>query len=243
MDRGIATALLAGMAALISTVNAAAATSAVPSIDVKVQAVAKHYGAQVDPGGGWRKWPVLAVALKPRAGLDSQKYTVLVTVALAEGDARDLLGRDAEARRRAVGFGVCPSRGDPLYEVLSAEDHIEIQAVYHGNVAADVDCRVYAVGVERQRTPLKSSGAQPTKANESIYEKSVLQATTSDRLTNADLAWHALNTYGWDCEEVVRRDEQKGDYFMITCKNGKRLRVYPREGQHPVIRNARGGYE
>ncbi|QWF62937.1 hypothetical protein KM864_18700 (plasmid) [Ralstonia solanacearum] len=30
---------------------------------------------------------------------------------------------------------------------------------------------------------------------------------SSEGLTKADIAWHALNTYGWDCEEVIKQDE------------------------------------
>jgi hypothetical protein len=61
-------------------------------------------------------------------------------------------------------------------------------------------------------------------------------------LTKADLAWHALNTYGWDCDEVVDRGEQRGDYFVISCSSGLQLRVYPRPNQQPRITNIEGGY-
>jgi hypothetical protein len=80
-------------------------------------------------------------------------------------------------------------------------------------------------------------------ARDSIYEHDITKATKSYGLSNADLAWHALNTYGWDCNEVVERGESNGTYFTITCASGTRLRVYPRQGQHPRITNSRGTYE
>src|SRR3954471_24388943 len=45
--------------------------------------------------------------------------------------------------------------------------------------------------------------AERSKASESAYESDITKANTSDGLTKADLAWHAQNTYGWDCEEVI----------------------------------------
>ncbi len=84
---------------------------------------------------------------------------------------------------------------------------------------------------------------EPTKASSSSYNKNVLQATTSNGLSKSDLAWHALNTYGWDCEEVTSKSEStSGGYFFIECTSGKRLRVYLRKGQHPKITNESGGY-
>lgn len=84
---------------------------------------------------------------------------------------------------------------------------------------------------------------EPTRAAESRYNQDMRLATTSSGLSLADLAWHAVNTYGWDCEEVVKREPQQGDYYVITCSNGTRLRVYPRSGAHPKIMNTRGGYD
>lgn len=86
--------------------------------------------------------------------------------------------------------------------------------------------------------------AEPTKASQSSYEKNFSGATTSNNLTKADLAWHALNTYGWDCSEVVSKDKPTGDgSFVITCSNGKKFRVYPRQGKHPKITNMQGTYK
>lgn len=85
---------------------------------------------------------------------------------------------------------------------------------------------------------------EPTKAIESSYNIDIRKATTSVNLTKADLAWHAVNTYGWDCEEVVSKDELNSDgYFCIKCSSGLKLHVYPRQGQHPKITNESGGYE
>src|SRR5215213_2419836 len=85
--------------------------------------------------------------------------------------------------------------------------------------------------------------SEPTRASESEYNRDITKATTSQGLTNAGIAWHALNTYAWDCEEVISRESQVGDYFVVTCSNGTKLRVYPRAGQHPRITNSSGGYD
>ena len=68
-----------------------------------------------------------------------------------------------------------------------------------------------------------SAGAgEPTKASESrcaplSFREVVKQCHTSEGLTKADLAWHATNTYGWDCDEVTSRGKDKGAYYIITC--------------------------
>lgn len=92
---------------------------------------------------------------------------------------------------------------------------------------------------EDSTTPVPSD---PTRASESEYNEDITKARTSRDLSNADLAWHAQNTYGWNCDEVVSREPQTGDFFVVTCSNGARLRVYPRSGQHPRITNEQGGY-
>jgi hypothetical protein len=70
----------------------------------------------------------------------------------------------------------------------------------------------------------------------------IANAYTSYGLSNADLAWHAKNTYGWNCNSVVRKAPQTGGFYFITCGNGKRLRVYPRANKHPRITNENGGW-
>ena len=84
---------------------------------------------------------------------------------------------------------------------------------------------------------------EPTKATSSSYNTDIRRATTSSGLSKADLAWHAQNTYGWDCSEVVSKGEMtSGGYFFIECTSGKKFRVYPRSGQHPKITNESGDY-
>ncbi len=89
----------------------------------------------------------------------------------------------------------------------------------------------------------KSTPKGATKAVESVYNSDITLAYTSVGLTKADLAWHALNTYGWDCRDVVSVAEDIGDFYIITCRSRVQLRVYPRWGQHPRITNIRGTYE
>lgn len=68
---------------------------------------------------------------------------------------------------------------------------------------------------ERNTSP-PSSQSEPTKASESRCARLTLaealrRCLTSEKLTEADLAWHAVNTYGWDCEEVIFRGPQQRD--------------------------------
>lgn len=104
----------------------------------------------------------------------------------------------------------------------------------------------YAVGIFAVLAVLITScndSNNQTKASESAYNRNIKKAYTSKNMSNADLAWHARNTYAWDCSEVVKK-EQKTDkpYFFIECGNGTRLRVYPRPGKHPKITNSDGGF-
>lgn len=92
--------------------------------------------------------------------------------------------------------------------------------------------------------PLAVLANEPTRAEQSIYNQDIRKATTSEGLTSADLAWHAVNTYGWDCSEVTSKGESTQDgYYVISCSSGIQLRVYPRQGEHPRITNIRGGYD
>jgi len=99
-----------------------------------------------------------------------------------------------------------------------------------------------------------------TKASQSKYNNNIRLATTSENLSKADLAWHAQNTYGWDCSEVVQvnnkyiktngkelkndsiKNELKGYYYVITCSSKKQYRAYPRKNYYPVISNINGGF-
>ena len=85
---------------------------------------------------------------------------------------------------------------------------------------------------------------QPTKASQSSYNQDMKKASTSKNLSKADLAWHAQNTYGWDCSEVVSRGKKSSaGYFVIKCSSGTELRVYPRKTLHPKITNIKGTYK
>jgi len=84
--------------------------------------------------------------------------------------------------------------------------------------------------------------------SESKYSKmplgqAIKAAYISENLTNADIAWHAINTYGWDCEEVTSKGSFNGEYYVVTCSTGLKLRVYPRKNMHPSIRNINGGWK
>ncbi len=89
-----------------------------------------------------------------------------------------------------------------------------------------------------------NNDTEPTKAASSSYNQDIRKAHTSQGLTKADLAWHAQNTYGWDCSEVLSKGEITPEgFFLIDCSNGTKLRVYPRQDQHPKITNLTGGYK
>ncbi|WP_462383311.1 hypothetical protein [Pseudomonas sp. Marseille-QA0892] len=86
--------------------------------------------------------------------------------------------------------------------------------------------------------------AEPTRADQSEFARDEFKANTSRNLSKADLAWHALNSYGWNCPEVIQQTGvNKQGYSVITCKNGTKLRVYLRSDAHPRITNINGGYE
>ena len=87
--------------------------------------------------------------------------------------------------------------------------------------------------------PLYAKSGEPTKALDSnLSLNDIPSITTSDNLTKADLAWHAINTYGFDCSEVISKGQMTTDgYFLISCSSGLELRVYLRNNQHPNITN------
>jgi hypothetical protein len=87
---------------------------------------------------------------------------------------------------------------------------------------------------------------EPSPTNNGI-SKEPQNVMTSYGLSKSDLAWHAVNSYGWDCHKVVSKGHQgqqlkRDGYYIITCSSGKKLRVYPRSGQHPKITNYNGTY-
>ena len=82
----------------------------------------------------------------------------------------------------------------------------------------------------------------------------------SENLEYCDIAWHAKNSYGWDCEEITSlgknisssgnelgdallKSEIKGYYQVATCTSGEQLRVYPRINTYPVITNKTGSFD
>lgn len=82
----------------------------------------------------------------------------------------------------------------------------------------------------------------------------------SENLEYCDIAWHAKNSYGWDCEEITAlgenisssgnelgsallKNEIKGYYQIATCSSGLKLRVYPRFDTYPVITNKTGSFD
>lgn len=88
------------------------------------------------------------------------------------------------------------------------------------------------------------AAAEATRADQSAFAKDEFKSNTSRNLTKADLAWHAMNSYGWNCPEVVEQGAvKKGGYSVITCKNGTKLRVYLRSDAHPRITNINGHWE
>lgn len=113
----------------------------------------------------------------------------------------------------------------------------------HNNPTAKVTPS-YSVA-QVQVAPVQASPSrEATKAEDSEFNHDLSHAHSSRNLTKADLAWHALNTYGWDCSEVVAEKQQPTEkYSVITCSSGLKLRVYLRSDAHPIIRNMKGGYD
>ena len=96
-----------------------------------------------------------------------------------------------------------------------------------------------------EKPSTESKPHEPTKAaDQSAYKRDSVRAVISERLTKADLAWYAVNTYGLDCKEVVSKSELiEGRYFIITCSNGKKLRAYPRVRKPPLITHIDSPYQ
>lgn len=103
-----------------------------------------------------------------------------------------------------------------------------------------------------------------TKASESRYNDmdpaDYYKEMKSDNLEYSDIAWHAQNTYGWNCSEVISLGQEiqtdgkelkdpaliseiTGTYSIATCSSGEKLRVYPRYNTYPIITNINGGFE
>ena len=103
-----------------------------------------------------------------------------------------------------------------------------------------------------------------TNANQSRYNEmkpsDYYKEMKSENLQYADIAWHAKNTYGWNCSEIPNMGSDiqtsgqelkdsylisqiKGYYNIATCTSGKKLRVYPRYNTYPIITNINGGFD
>jgi hypothetical protein len=54
-------------------------------------------------------------------------------------------------------------------------------------------------------------------------------------LDDAGLAKRAREVYGLECAGVVARDPPRNGFYMVTCVNGFRYRVYETPGELPVI--------
>lgn len=102
----------------------------------------------------------------------------------------------------------------------------------------------YSVAQAKVEPIEPSTSVELTKAEDSEFNHDPSHAHSSRDLTKADLAWHALNTYGWDCSEVIAEQQPPTEkYSVITCSSGLKLRVYRRSDAHPIIRNMKGGYD
>lgn len=103
-----------------------------------------------------------------------------------------------------------------------------------------------------------------TKSEQSTYNNmspaDYSNKMKSENLEYADVAWHAQNTYGWNCSEITDigspiqtngkelKDSYlisqiKGNYSIATCSSGTKLRVYPRYNTYPIITNINGGFD
>lgn len=103
-----------------------------------------------------------------------------------------------------------------------------------------------------------------TNANQSRYNDmnpaDYYKGMKSNNLQYSDIAWHAKNTYGWNCEKITNMGEPistsgqelrdsllisqlQGNYSIATCTSGVKLRVYPRTSTYPIITNVNGGFD
>jgi hypothetical protein len=112
------------------------------------------------------------------------------------------------------------------------------------NRPVSVSSSNYRVAQEKVASAQLNVSREATKADDSEFNHDLTHAHSSRNLSKADLAWHALNTYGWDCSEVVAEQQPPTEkYSVITCSSGLKLRVYRRSDAHPIIRSMKGGYD
>lgn len=121
------------------------------------------------------------------------------------------------------------------------------------NISSNVDNRYNTV---HTRNTTRADESRYNEMNPADYYKEM----KSENLEYSDIAWHAKNTYGWDCSEIVKMGEPistngrelrsadlissiKGTYQVAYCSSGLELRVYPRYNTYPVITNINGGFD
>lgn len=114
-------------------------------------------------------------------------------------------------------------------------------------------------GKKRVQSDYQTTHASQSRYND-ISPSEYYKEMKSDNLQYSDIAWHAKNTYGWDCEEVTNLgdnipssgkelndpyliSELAGGYQVATCSSGVQLRVYPRTNTYPIITNINGGFD
>ena len=115
-------------------------------------------------------------------------------------------------------------------------------------------------------TPVEPTKASESNLNKDMTKKAINNELTSGGLNKADLAKYAQDTYGWDCDEVVKVDKHLNPnnayindsdidfygsgkvrghkkYDVVTCSSGLKLRVYKRVGTYPYITDTNGGFD
>lgn len=114
----------------------------------------------------------------------------------------------------------------------------------------------FVTNISKKDIKNKASESRYNDINPSDYHIEM----KSDNLQYADIAWHAQNTYGWNCAEITDLGSKisttgqeikdpylisqlKGYYQVATCSSGVKLRVYARSDSYPIITNINGGFE
>jgi hypothetical protein len=135
------------------------------------------------------------------------------------------------------------------------------------NKNAVISTKQESAVITKEKVQQAVKAKEKTKASESklnnmdIPTLAVQRKLTSDGLTKADIAYWALNSYGYDCEEVksVKNVNYEIDrmlqyltdsdidangiinglkspvYKDVTCTSGVKLRLYKRIGNYPYI--------
>jgi len=107
-------------------------------------------------------------------------------------------------------------------------------------VAFTIAAGIYVwIRIEKSNLDAYATAPPPVlgRASASNMGERIDRQNSSYGLTYDDIAWHAVNSYGYDCPVITARqamNEREG-FYLITCESGDRLRVYPRDNQHPKI--------